>query len=377
MNEQKILLLIEHNKNRQLLSEVLEPYYRVLNPENNIDFSEAGAQMLESDFDLCFMDFTAIHLLRDKMLARRQIAIPIFLPFVFLTTFQDVGISTDHLEPIIDDIVHLPVEKIELHTKIRVLLRSRSYSLQLQAAKEELNQNLLKEQELNKTKSRFVSTVSHEFRNPLNSISGMAQILETYGDKLDLEKKAKVLQQLRRNVTKMTDLIDNVLIITRKDLDRLQFEPETLNLELFCRSLIGEIQTAFGRPQTINFVYHVQQQEFSLDKKLLNHILTNLLTNACKYSPSDSTVDFEVDTQDSELRFTVRDRGIGIPSEDIPKLFNSFYRASNSQDYQGTGLGLAIAKEYVEFHQGTIFVESELEVGTTFIVTIPIAALHP
>ena len=377
MNQPKILLLIEHKKNRQLLSETLEAYYQVLSPEveaNFADFAKVGAQMLEIDFDLCFMDYTAIHLLQEKVLARRQIAIPIFLPFVFLTTFQDVGLSTDSLEPLVDDIVHMPVEKVELQTKIRVLLRSRSYSLQLRAAQEELNQNFIKEKELNKIKSRFVSTVSHELRNPLNSISGMAQILETYGDKLNPDKKAEVLQQLRRNVTKMTDLIDNVLVITKKDLDRLQFQPETLNLELFCHNLIGEIQTAFDRQQTINFLYQAQQQEFNLDKKLLNHILTNLLTNACKYSPSNSTVDFRVDFRDSELKFTISDRGIGIPSEDVPKLFNSFYRASNSQGYQGTGLGLAIVKEYVEFHQGTISVESELEVGTTFTVTIPVAS---
>lgn len=376
MNEQKILLLVEHNKNRQLLSETLEPYYRVLAPEVSADFAKVGAQMLESDFDLCFMDFTAIHWLREKILARRQRAIPTFLPFIFLTTLQDVGISTDHLEPLIDDIVHLPVEKIELQTKIRVFLRSRSYSLQLKAAQAELNQNFIKEKELNKIKSRFVSTVSHEFRNPLNSISGMAQILEAYGDKLSPEKKAEVLQQLRRNVTKMTDLIDNVLVITRKDLDRLEFAPEILNLELFCRGLIGEVKTAFDNKQTINFVYLTQQQEFSLDKKLLSHIFGNLLGNACKYSPQDSIVDFEIEELDSELKFSIRDRGIGIPPEDIPKLFNSFYRASNSQGYQGTGLGLAIAKEYVEFHQGTICVASELEVGTTFTVTIPIAASH-
>jgi signal transduction histidine kinase len=293
-----------------------------------------------------------------------------------MTTLHDVGLSTDHLEPLIDDIVHLPVEKIELRTKIRVLLRSRSYSLQLKASQEKLNQSLAHEKELNKIKSRFISTVSHEFRNPLNSISGMAQILEAYGDKLTPVKKAEVLQQLRRNVTKMTNLLNDVLLISQKDMDKLQFNPAPLELETFCRDVINEVQTAFNNRQTINFIYQVEQEEFSLDGKLLNHILTNLLANACKYSPKDSTIDFEIHSQaselTSELTFTIRDRGIGIPSEDLPKLFNSFYRASNSQGYQGSGLGLAIAKEYVEFHQGTISVVSELQVGTTFTVNIPI-----
>jgi signal transduction histidine kinase len=368
----RILLLVEHQQNRQLLSQALEKYYQVLAPGVNSDFAVVGEQMLTEDFDLCFVDYTAIHYLREKMLATREAAIPLYLPFVFMTTLHDVGLSTDHLEPLIDDIVYLPVEKVELRTKIRVLLRSRSYSLQLKASQEKLNQSLAQEKELNKIKSRFISTVSHEFRNPLNSISGMAQILEAYGDKLTPVKKTEVLQQLRRNVTKMTNLLNDVLLISQKDMDKLQFNPASLELETFCRDVINEVQTAFNNRQTINFIYQAKQAEFSLDGKLLNHILTNLLANACKYSPKDSTIDFEIHSQASELTFTIRDRGIGIPPEDLPKLFNSFYRASNSQGYQGSGLGLAIAKEYVEFHQGTICVVSELEVGTTFTVNIPI-----
>jgi signal transduction histidine kinase len=329
--------------------------------------------MLSEDFDLCFIDYTAIHYLREQMLARREAAIPLFLPFVFMTTLQDVGLSTDHLEPLIDDIVHLPIEKIELRTKIRVLLRSRSYSLQLKATQEKLNQSLAQEKKLNQIKSQFVSTVSHEFRNPLNSISGMAQILEAYGDKLTPVKKAEVLQQLRRSVTKMTNLLNDVLVISQKDMNKLQFDPVSIDLETFCQGVINEVQTAFNHKQTINFIYQAERETFSLDGKLLNHILTNLLTNACKYSPKDSTIDFEIHSQASELTFTIRDRGIGIPPEEISQLFDSFYRASNAQDYQGSGLGLAIAKEYVEFHHGTISVTSELEVGTIFTITIPVS----
>ena len=372
----RILLLVEHQQNRQLLSQALEKYYQVLAPGVDADFTVVGEQMLTEDFDLCFIDYTAIHYLREKMLATREAAIPLFLPFVFMTTLHDVGLSTDHLEPLVDDIVYLPVEKVELRTKIRVLLRSRSYSLQLKASQEKLNQSLAQEKELNKIKSRFISTVSHEFRNPLNSISGMAQILEAYGDKLTPVKKTEVLQQLRRNVTKTTNLLNDVLLISQKDMDKLQFNPAPLELETFCRDVINEVQTAFDNRQTINFIYQAESAKFNLDSKLLNHVLTNLLANACKYSPKDSTIDFEIHSQaselTSELTFTIRDRGIGIPPEDLPQLFNSFYRASNSQGYKGSGLGLAIAKEYVEFHQGTISVVSELEAGTTFTVNIPI-----
>jgi len=371
VEDRTILLLVEHQQNRQLLAEVLKARYRVLAPEADADFAAIGEQMLAQDFDLCFVDYTAIHYLRPEMLARRETAIPLFLPFVFLTTLQDVGLSTDHLEPIIDDVIHLPVEKNELRTKIRVMLRSRSYSLQLKSTQEQLNLALAKEKELNQIKSRFVSTVSHEFRNPLNSISGMAQIIEAYGDKLTPEKKKEVLQQLRRNITKMTNLLDDVLVVSQKDMNKLQFNPAPVKLEIFCRSVMGEVQTAF-KQTTINFDYQAGE-EFSLDCGLLNHALTNLLSNACKYSADESSVDFIVRADGTELTFTICDRGIGIPAKDMPHLFDSFYRASNSENHQGSGLGLAIAKNYVELHHGKITVTSELEVGTTFTVVIPIS----
>ena len=370
MEDRTILLLVEHQQNRQLLAEALKARYQVLAPEANADFVAVGEQMLTENFDLCFIDYTAIHYLREKMLARREAEIPLFLPFVFLTTLQDVGLSTDHLEPLIDDVIHLPVEKVELRTKIRVLLRSRSYSLELKSTQDKLNQALAKEKESNQVKSRFVSTVSHEFRNPLNSISGMAQILETYGERLTPEKKTEVLQQLRRNVTKMTNLLNDVLIVSQKDMNKLQFNPAPVMLEKFCRGIVGEIESAFESIE-IDFVYQAEPQ-FNLDCNLLNYVFTNLLSNACKYSIHNSSVDFEVKSKDTELIFTIRDRGIGIPTADLPYLFDSFYRASNSQNHQGSGLGLAIAKDYLELHQGKISVSSELKVGTTFVVTIPV-----
>ena len=366
----RILLAIEHSQNRYLLSQWLAEQYHILSPHAEDDFTAVAGQMLEETFDLCFLDFGAVHHLRPKIIAKRKAAAPIFLPFIFLTTQQNVGLSTDHLEQLIDDLIYLPIKKIELETKLRVLLRSRSFSLQLKEVKEELNNALNREKELNQLKSSFVSMVSHEFRNPLNSISGMTQILHSYGDNLPPEKKAEVLAQLRRNVTKMTDLLNDVLTISRPDMGKLQFNPEPLDLEAFCRGLINEVQTVFHR-HSIEFIYQVSQKEFAVDSKLLHHILINLLSNACKYSPEDSTVDFEVGNYASEISLIIRDRGIGIPPQDLPKLFDSFYRASNSKEFQGTGLGLAIAKQYVELHHGTITVESELAIGTTFKVIIP------
>ena len=365
----RILLLLERQPNRQILSQCLAEHYEILALKGNL--ADFGKQLLLEDFDLCFIDFGAVHHFRSQILAKRRLAVPTFLPFVFLTSLESVGFSTDSLESLVDDIVYLPTQKKELRTRVRILLRSRSYSLQLQATKEKLDTALSQEKELNQLKSRFVSTVSHEFRNPLNSISGMTQILQTYGEQLSADKKTEILAQLRRNVTKMNALLDDVLTISRTDMGKLEFTPSHLNLESFCHTLIEEVRASLSDRQPIEFTYEVELEKFNLDRKLLHYVLLNLLVNAGKYSPQGEAIEFSVRQIGSKLIFEVRDRGIGIPPQDLPQIFDSFYRASNTQGFQGTGLGLAIARQYVELHQGEIAVESELNLGTTFTVTIP------
>ncbi|MGF1490515.1 MAG: ATP-binding protein [Prochloraceae cyanobacterium] len=369
-----ILMLIEEGENRRSILKWLEKNYQVISPEIGNNFTEQGKQFLENkSFDLCLLDFSTAYKLRQEMLARREAEKPVFLPFIFITSHRDVGVATNNLEFLIDDVIHIPIDRSEFQTKLRVYLRSRSNSLELKAAKEQLNKTLAREKELKELKSCFISMVSHEFRNPLNSISGMVQILEKYGDNLDNQKKTEVFQHLRRNILRMNQLLDDVLIIGRQEMGQLKFKPISLNLEGFCRILISEIKTVFiDKKQPINFVYREEKKYFNLDPKLLDHILSNLLSNACKYSPENSTIDFEIYSQNLELVFIIRDRGIGIPAKDLPKLFEPFYRASNVSEIEGTGLGLAIVKEYVNIHRGSIAVESQENCGTSFTITLPV-----
>ena len=121
---------------------------------------------------------------------------------------------------------------------------------------------------------------------------------------------------------------------------------------------------AFGAEYKITTAY--------MDEKLLRQILTNLLSNAIKYSPEGDSVNFDLICEQKEAIFRIQDRGIGIPAVDRDQLFNSFHRASNVGTISGTGLGLAIVKRSVDLHGGKITLESEVEVGTTFIVTLPL-----
>jgi signal transduction histidine kinase len=144
------------------------------------------------------------------------------------------------------------------------------------------------------------------------------------------------------------------------------------DLKGFCQSLVAEMQINAGNKYNINFINYGDCQYPCMDKNLLEHILTNLLSNATKYSPSGGKINFELISTQKEAIFRIQDSGIGIAKEDQEQLFNNFYRAKNVGKIAGTGLGLAIVKNCVDLHRGQITVESDLGVGTMFIVTIPL-----
>ncbi len=231
---------------------------------------------------------------------------------------------------------------------------------------------LERERELRELKSRFIAMTSHEFRNPLTSILSSLEILENYGQQWDEDKKLKYYQRSKTAVDQMTSLLDDVLLYGKAEAGKLEFHPAPLKLQGFCRDLVEEMQAGVGKEGEIILTYTGEDIHANLDEKLLQHILTNLLNNAVKYSPQAAPVHFRCSCQEQGIIFEVRDEGIGIPPEDQARLFESFHRASNVGKIPGTGLGLAIVHKAVEVHGGQITVESEVGVGTTFRVTLPV-----
>ena len=243
-------------------------------------------------------------------------------------------------------------------------------------------QILEKQKELSHLKSSFISMASHEFRTPLAVIASSAELLQHYGEKLTSEKKLKHFGRIQSSIKHMTSLLEDVLMINKVEAQKIEFNPVTTELVEFCQDLVDQLQQSKTEYQIL-FATHglddspPQSPSLSaqVDPKLLRQILNNLLTNAIKYSPVGSKVYFDLSYQDDLVRFQVRDEGIGIPPEDLKTLFTPFHRAANVGNISGTGLGLAIVQKCVKLHQGTIEVESKLEVGTTFTVTIPLKSL--
>jgi|GEM_PF-2746490 len=240
-------------------------------------------------------------------------------------------------------------------------------------AEKEIEKALAKERELNQLKTQFLTTASHEFRTPLTTIFGSSEFLEKYSHKLSEEKKAKHLNNIQKAANRMKQLIDDVLNVSRVETGIIKCIPVTVNLEKLVTDLINEMQTGIGKEHQINLtIPGVSTEEVALDPKIIEHILLNLLNNAIKYSPVESTIDVLVEKQENQVIFQVSDRGIGIPIEDQKNLFESFHRGKNVGNIPGTGLGLNIIKKCVDLHGGEITYISEEGKGTTFRVTIPI-----
>lgn len=273
-------------------------------------------------------------------------------------------------------------------------------------AQEEMYKSLLKERELGELKSRFVSMTSHEFRTPLTTIQSSIELLEYYRHKLSQQKQITLMHRIQTAVERMTQMLDDILLIGEAESGKLEFNPTPLNLGKFCHDLVQELRLAYPNQQEITFSHQGQctlalpgkseawmseldnsslpldslnQEEYNdaqnlalMDEKLLRHILSNLLSNALKYSPNDSTIQFHLTCCEGNAIFQIQDEGIGIPPEDQERLFESFHRAANVGTIQGTGLGLTIVKQCVDLHGGKITVSSIPCKGTTFTVTLPL-----
>lgn len=236
----------------------------------------------------------------------------------------------------------------------------------------ELRIALNKQEELNEVRSRFVMTVSHEFRTPLSGIALATGLLKRFGDKFSIEDRDEQIDNIRTAVNNLTELLDQVIFISKSDANKLDFRPQKIHLHDFCAGVQRQVQLVDTKNHGFRLTATPEQFYAEVDEKLMRSVVTNLLTNATKYSPHNSTVYTSLLQEGKTVVLTVRDEGMGIPPEDIENLFEPFHRAQNAQHIQGTGLGLAIVKNAVERHGGSITVQSTIGVGTVFTVILPI-----
>ncbi|BAZ48432.1 PAS/PAC sensor signal transduction histidine kinase [Nostoc sp. NIES-4103] len=238
-------------------------------------------------------------------------------------------------------------------------------------AESDLNQALEQAKQLSELRASFLSMVCHQFRTPLNIVSFSNSLIKEQVDKRTEKKIQPLLDHVEIATKQISQMLDDILLFSKAEAAKLHFEPQPLEIVQFCNDLVAQMQMNISQ-KPINFVSQLNSLTAWMDKKLLEPILKNLLENASKYSPSHSTVDFYLSCQDGNVIFQVKDRGIGIPAIDQQRLFQPFYRGSNVDNIPGTGLGLSILKTLVDLHGGQVTVESEVGVGSTFTVMLPL-----
>jgi len=244
-------------------------------------------------------------------------------------------------------------------------------------AEAEVLRTLDREKELSDLKSSFVSMVSHEFRTPLGVIMSAADVLARYLDRLTPEKREKHLEMIFRSTRNLAQLVDEILLLGKVEQGSIKCAPVPMDLSSFCRQLADEVLSATERRCLVECTAGGGLEGACGDAALLRPVLTNLLTNAVKYSEAGQLVHFAVERRNGDAVFTVRDRGIGIPEKDQSNLFRSFTRGGNVGQRPGTGLGLMIVKRCVDLHNGSIDLTSKTGEGTTVTVTLPLFQSQP
>ncbi|MBP2228857.1 signal transduction histidine kinase [Azospirillum agricola] len=238
----------------------------------------------------------------------------------------------------------------------------------------EITRNALeRERAAAKQQREFVAMVSHEFRTPLAIIDSACEILAgPY--QITEPQRAKRFAMIRDSVARMTELMESVLSVSRLEGGGLVAKPEPVDLESLLRAVVERVQSA-GSGHRIELESGRLPGALTADPRMLDLALANLLSNAVKYSPGRDRVLVQAVTSGDEALVAVSDEGVGIPPDEIPRLFDKFFRASTASGIAGTGIGLYLAGQLTRLHGGRIEVRSEVGRGSVFTLHLPLSGI--
>jgi PAS domain S-box-containing protein len=241
---------------------------------------------------------------------------------------------------------------------------------QQKRAESDIMKTLDKERQLNELKSRFVSMASHEFRTPLSTILTSLSLVRRYTRPEDEENREKHYNRIRTAVHNLTSILNDFLSLDKLETGLISPTESQIDFRAFLVDAIDELQSMCKVGQQITLSYE-GEPNIRTDLNMLRNIVTNLISNAMKYSPENTAIEVRGWVRDQKVRLDVRDHGIGIPDADKPHMFERFFRANNATNIQGTGLGLNIVRKYLDLMGGDIWFESQSGEGSLFSVVLP------
>lgn len=247
-----------------------------------------------------------------------------------------------------------------------------SANLERIAYHNELMTTLDKQVQINELRSNFISMISHEYRTPLQAILLSAQVLQKHFEQLSSEQREMQFRRISRAIQDMASMLDSVLLFNRLNRASERLDFEVVKVKPYFEGLIRDYELYYHDKARIISRTKFSVKEAKVEPRLLQHIFSNLISNAVKYSKVEPTVETEVKVDKNSITIIVSDNGIGIPKEELPLIFEPFYRGKESKFISGTGLGLSIVKNSVDLLGGSIDVDSEPGKGTKFTVTLPL-----
>ncbi|MEM8510217.1 MAG: ATP-binding protein [Bacteroidota bacterium] len=231
--------------------------------------------------------------------------------------------------------------------------------------------------DLDEIKTRFFANISHEFRTPLALISGPIQsALKRSANEQTIPLARNHFKIISKNTKRLENLVDQLLELSKIESGKVHLSLKQGGLIQFIRSIVFSFESMAERKNiSLNSSFPQELEHAFFDKDKLEKIITNLLSNAFKYTPENGAVTVTIDGSESHLLLEVTDTGKGIAKEELKRIFERFYRVEGNEK-QGSGIGLALTKELVEVHNGTISVDSTKDKGTTFKIRLPIVLAH-
>ncbi|MGH6762491.1 MAG: PAS domain-containing sensor histidine kinase [Phyllobacterium sp.] len=234
---------------------------------------------------------------------------------------------------------------------------------------------LEREQNLRELYRGFVSMVSHQFRTPLAIIDSSAQRMMRRGNDMDIEEISTRTEKIRLAAMRLAKLVDSTLTAARLDSGRIDFNPRPSDFAKLIQDAC-ERQRELTPERIFDITIDGFPARVNCDPLLMDQVIANLVSNAAKYSPDNLPIQIRASEDDDMVEMTVQDYGIGVPADEIPRLFERFFRARTAAGIEGTGIGLHLAREIARMHGGDITVESTEAIGTTFTLSLPLNQRH-
>jgi PAS domain S-box-containing protein len=253
---------------------------------------------------------------------------------------------------------------------LRDITERKEAELATKEAMQAQEQAIAELERLNRAKSRFLSTISHEFRTPLTAIIGYSELLAA--DEGDPKLLAEDAAVIHREASRLNRMVDDVLLVDRMEMGHLSLNAERIDLNAIVRQVVAALRP-IGEGHRVALELEPRLRRVEGDPDRLAQAVTNLVSNAVKYTPAGGAIAVVTANDGEHVVLSVRDNGIGIAAEDVGRIFDRFERVETgiAGRIDGTGLGLPIAREIAQLHHGELSVTSELGQGSTFRLTLP------